>query len=61
MVIERSTRQRDDRSVIASAKRPLSPREILESARDTVPGLASHGPAQLKLLAEGVVEAAGLG
>ena len=63
MVIEHSTRQRDAiRGAIESAKRPLSPHEILESARDTVPGLGlATVYRNLKLLlAEGVIEAIAL-
>jgi Fur family ferric uptake transcriptional regulator len=60
MVIERTTRQRDAiRRVIESAKRPLSPQEILDEARRTVAGLGlATVYRNLKLLlAEGVVEA----
>lgn len=40
MAIERNTRQRDAiRAAIISAKRPLSPTEILQAAADEVPGL----------------------
>ena len=38
--MERRTQQRDAiRSAIESAKRPLSPREVLDAARSTVPAL----------------------
>jgi len=60
MVIERSTRQRNAiRKVLRAAKRPLSPREILDAARDVVPrlGLATVYR-NLKLLqAERAIEA----
>ena len=60
MVIERTTRQRTAiKDVIESAKRPLSPQEILDAARDKVTGLGlATVYRNLKLLlAEGVVEA----
>ena len=60
MVIERTTRQRTAiKDVIESAKRPLSPQEILDAARDKVTGLGlATVYRNLKLLlAEGAVEA----
>ena len=60
MVIERTTRQRHAiRDVIESAKRPLSPQEILDAARSTVAGLGlATVYRNLKLLlAEGAIEA----
>jgi Fur family ferric uptake transcriptional regulator len=60
MVIERTRRQRNAiKDVIESAKRPLSPQEILEPVRGTVAGLGlATVYRNLKLLlADGVVEA----
>ena len=60
MVSKRSTRQRSAiRDVIESAKRPLSPQEILDAAQVTVAGLGlATVYRNLKLLlAEGVIEA----
>ena len=59
MIIERSTRQRSAiRQALESAKRPLSPQEILAAARRAVPGLGlATVYRNLKLLlAEGAVE-----
>jgi Fur family transcriptional regulator, ferric uptake regulator len=57
--MERTTRQRDAiKSVIHSAKRPLSPGEVLEGARSVVPALGMATVYRnLKLLvAEGAVQ-----
>jgi Fur family ferric uptake transcriptional regulator len=57
--MERVTRQRDAiKSVIQTAKRPLSPAEVLEGARASVPALGMATVYRnLKLLvAEGIVQ-----
>ena len=57
--MERATRQRDAiKAVIKTAKRPLSPSEVLDAARVTVPALGMATVYRnLKLLvAEGVVQ-----
>ena len=61
--MERTTRQRDAiRSVIEAAKRPLSPREVLDAARLEVRalGIATVYRNLKLLLAEGLVEAIAL-
>lgn len=59
MAAKRGTRQRDAiRSAIESAKRPLSPQEVLEAARGTVRalGLATVYRNLKRLVAEGTVQ-----
>ena len=59
MVIERATRQRGAiKAVIEAAKRPLSPREVLEEARSVVAalGLATVYRNLKLLVAEGTLE-----
>ena len=62
-MIERSTRQRDAiRRLIDGARRPLSPKEILEGARAAVPriGIATVYRCLKRLQADGIVSAVDL-
>ena len=61
--MERSTRQRDAiRAAIESARRPLSPQEVLDGARGRVPGIgiATVYRGLKRLQAEGLVRAVAL-